>query len=751
MDPRLEQFYRNPKTVKGGVTFQAFQWDDKNEKPTFLRNQDPGGSNSSSNSVPVLDTYVVRCYGVTDKGTSVSLSVEQFEPYFYVSPAENEATPQDFQKVVNSLKNKLKAVKHPSIRDDVNYDFSQCFVATHSQYEERVDFFGFKNGERIGVYKLVFNNSDAMTKAIRIFSSAGKYNDRFKDRFEVFNRRYKLYETKVTPLIRFMHALEITPCAWLNVKSRFMQEADQNKFSCQMNYVTTWERITLIDNDATAPFLQASFDIEVHSTVPDPNNAKRRLFPEPDIRGNYVAQIATSFKRYGEADFFLNHIFVLGKCSPIVEDPSIIVTECENETDLLLNWQLLIKRVDPDIFYHWNGDKFDWNYLFTRAKVVGCLDEFSKLGRTEECCELKEEQFESSAYGFNKYRRIYPSGRVNFDVMVNIKRELKLESYKLDSVAETFLGDKKHPVSAQEMFQTFDSGDPDRMKVVAHYCIQDTKLPQRLMDKLSILPNQIEMANVTYVPMQWLPVRGQSVKVYSQIIKRTMKEGFVIPTLEVSTEQSKFKGATVLKATPGAYWDPVATLDFASLYPSIMRAHNFCYSTFLDPAIPEHAKYDNLPGIEYHTVEWTEKVAKLDANGEEMKPPKTRKRAKAGDDEPKAAASDSDDDDPDVNVNKYGEEEANITDTDNVLLPGEEEYFELKHYKYKFAKWYLDKDGKRTGKVKSILPGLLSDLAIWRKNAKRLMATETDEFKKSVYNGRQLALKVSMNSVNPLR
>ena len=42
-----------------------------------------------------------------------------------------------------------------------------------------------------------------------------------------------------------------------------------------------------------------------------------------------------------------------------------------------------------------------------------------------------------------------------------------------------------------------------------------------------------------------------------------------------------YEGATVLDAKQGFYTTPVATLDFASLYPSIMMAHNICYSTLL--------------------------------------------------------------------------------------------------------------------------------------------------------------------------
>jgi DNA polymerase delta subunit 1 len=43
-----------------------------------------------------------------------------------------------------------------------------------------------------------------------------------------------------------------------------------------------------------------------------------------------------------------------------------------------------------------------------------------------------------------------------------------------------------------------------------------------------------------------------------------------------------------LACTQGYYEKPVATLDFASLYPSIMMAHNLCYSTLVPKDMYAH-------------------------------------------------------------------------------------------------------------------------------------------------------------------
>lgn len=59
-----------------------------------------------------------------------------------------------------------------------------------------------------------------------------------------------------------------------------------------------------------------------------------------------------------------------------------------------------------------------------------------------------------------------------------------------------------------------------------------------------------------------------------------------------SVSGDKYEGAVVIEPTRGYYTDPVATLDFASLYPSIMMAHNLCYSTL----VPSYKAKDFPPG-----------------------------------------------------------------------------------------------------------------------------------------------------------
>lgn len=94
--------------------------------------------------------------------------------------------------------------------------------------------------------------------------------------------------------------------------------------------------------------------------------------------------------------------------------------------------------------------------------------------------------------------------------------------------------------------------------------------------------NYTEMARVTGVPFNYLLSRGQQIKVISQLYRSAGEAGYIIPALKSEGSDEQYEGATVIEPTKGYYDVPIATLDFASLYPSIMMAHNLCYTTLLD-------------------------------------------------------------------------------------------------------------------------------------------------------------------------
>ena len=136
---------------------------------------------------------------------------------------------------------------------------------------------------------------------------------------------------------------------------------------------------------------------------------------------------------------------------------------------------------------------------------------------------------------------------------------------------------------------------------LAIYCIKDAYLPLRLMTKLDCLFMTTEISRVCGVPLSYLFTRGQQIKVASQLYRKAQQLGFLIPTDKASNE-GKYEGAVVIEPTRGYFQDPVAVLDFASLYPSIMMAHNLCYSTLIQPYKLKDLdvqKYEKTPNGDY--------------------------------------------------------------------------------------------------------------------------------------------------------
>ena len=375
-----------------------------------------------------------------------------------------------------------------------------------------------------------------------------------------------------------------------------------------------------------------------------------------------MIQIANSVSVYGDnSGPVVQNVFTLKGCLPIV---GAQVISSNTEEDMLLKWRTFVHASDADIFTGYNVQNFDIPYLLDRAEAIWSKKDpklrlFTQWGRVKNALTRKREQmFSSSAYGRRTNIETTIEGRVIFDMLPYMQRNHKLSSYSLNSVCAEFLSQQKEDVHHSIISDLQAGSDADRHRL-AVYCLKDANLPQRLMDKLSVLINYVEMARVTGVPVSFLISRGQQIKVFSMILRKCRDVNLLVPTLKKSgpAGDEGYEGATVLDPIKQFYQVPIATLDFASLYPSIMQAYNLCYSTMV--------------------------------SGQDAK---------------------------NVDPSKYKKSENGHA--------------------------FVHSDVK-----KGILPTILGELLSARKRAKRDMKNAPNEFEKAVQNGRQLALKISANSV----
>jgi DNA polymerase elongation subunit (family B) len=304
----------------------------------------------------------------------------------------------------------------------------------------------------------------------------------------------------------------------------------------------------------------------------------------------------------------------------------------------------------------------------------------------------------------------------------------------------------KDDISPQDIFDKHKNGGSSGRAEVAKYCVQDCELCINLLLLLDIIPNNLGMANVSSVPASFIFLRGQGVKVTSVVAKKCLERNTRMPELKkiprlndyikmynnkISKEDifkqiiedsdwrkpkdyeleewyiricnqaekgiDGFEGAIVLDPKPGIYLeDPIAVLDYASLYPSSIIEKNISHETLIEdisllPLIGE----DNYEKIEYQNWSY-------------------------------------------INTGKGDTIEKKLGDGMTTCYFLKKEFMKEKN---------LIENLKESEDPMGIIPSVLRDLLGARNATKKRMKTEPDEFKRKVLDGLQLAYKVTANSV----
>lgn len=589
---------------------------------------------------------VMRMFGVNDAGNSVCCHVHGFSPYFYVTcPVTfKDSHLADFKNALNrtlleDMKSNRERITDPVLAVEV---------------VQRESIYGYHANHSSRFLRLTLALPRLIAAAKRLLGEGKVFVP------NLGTPVYEAYESNIDFEIRFMVDTHLVGCCWVELPSGSWSIRSKDlQTRCQLEVDVAWNKLIVHEPDGewgrVAPFRILSFDIECagRKVLDQQGRVINCVFPEADK--DPVIQIGAMVIRQGEQEPFVRTIFTLKECAPIVGTQ----VKCyNNELEMLENWSKFVRVTDPDIITGYNINNFDLPYLLNRANALKSST-FPFLGRIKDArSAIKEAVLQSKQMGRRENKSINIEGRCQFDLLLVLLRDYKLRSYTLNAVSYHFLQEQKEDVH-HSIISDLQAGNPQTRRRLAVYCLKDTLLPLRLLDKLMCVINYMEMARVTGVPLSYLLTRGQQIKVVSQLLRKAVEQNLVLP-VHKGTGEDEYEGATVIEPRKGYYSQPIATLDFSSLYPSIMMAHNLCYTTLLSG--PQKAQ-------------------------------------------------------------EYG-----LTPEDFIKTPSGN---------------YFVKSHKRKG----LLPEILESLLSARKKAKNDLKKETDPLRKKVLDGRQLALKISANSV----
>lgn len=459
----------------------------------------------------------------------------------------------------------------------------------------------------------------------------------------VLRRAAHLYESAVSPLDRFALDTVFAHGKWLRLPRRADGTAlawARNERGClearaQWDALAAEEAAEEARPRANAPEVLMGFDIE--SINPPGVNA----VPRAD-RGGRVFQIGVNFvssaaagdeaaaaevllglgataplKRWGAAPPPHKRVF----CWPVSE---------AGERALLEAFVRLVHGVDPDRLMSYNGAGYDVPFLWRRAELLGA-DCFARIGRHAACtAPLREVCRLSKQKGKRIFYDVDIVGRSLFDAMMAVRDNARLPHYGLGAVARRFLGGQdKEDVDAAQISTLYyavearereaaaaeaplapakrgapdgagnaDAAppkDPAELRAnaaavrsnIGSYCVKDAWLVTALVHKLKYTAMYQALSAMCRLNVGRYLGGTSTEKGAMMILAQARADGFLLSD-ERQVSDGQYAGAFVHQLvdldgnyTGGMDDDAALVLDFASLYPSIIRAMNMCYSTYL--------------------------------------------------------------------------------------------------------------------------------------------------------------------------
>jgi DNA polymerase elongation subunit (family B) len=582
--------------------------------------------------------YVVDAYGRTEAGDIARVRIKGFRPFFYLRAADGETASQIAGALSNIHTDKgVKVMRSLRISEEFKLDAMN----------------GFNGLKPIRVWKISC-------------AALWEYKLLAKGMFKIGNRKINtedIFESNLPPYLRLFHECDISPASAFS----FDEEETELEGRIDVCYNTLYSSIK--PTICNIPMYILAYDIETYSESGN--------FPVSTNPSDEIIQIGLSFRWTDNMlETVERFVLVSGTCTKS-QDPSVNFIHCVDERDLLLKFQQYITVENPDIIAGYNTFGFDDAYIAERANFHKLELQLGRVDTTQwgrqEFVKTEKKTFELAS-GKYAVRYFDLPGRLPIDLLLSIRREQNLDSYKLDNVANTFLRDKvtklvsitgektyqyeiytkstrglfvgnmvrfdivtntinpyqdgkkftvkivnsksfiiesnvpildelsveyqsklewsfaKDDISAKEMFANHLKG-PDERSVIAKYCIQDCDLVLTLMAKLDTLVNARGMADVCRVPIGFIFLRGQGIKIYSAVVYNASKRNQIIMAQDSVDGDMAYEGAVVLPPKIGMYLeDPIPVLDFNSLYPSNMIAFN------ISPDSLVYSKTFNLDG-----------------------------------------------------------------------------------------------------------------------------------------------------------
>ena len=522
----------------------------------------------------------MRIYGLDEKNRSVCLRVREFTPFVVVELPKLTGGLRWDSRIVNTI-----------LKPRIDKDLRKCkpmkssLIWRKKLYCAQTKLNGKPNNYPFLWCSFAVKNHIWELKKL-LFKPLIVYIDGQRHSLNL-----KVHEDNADEILQLTCVKNIPTAGWVSFRG---DVPAMPQTSAEVEVVSNYRQLKPHKSDLSVNPLIMSFDIEAYSHNPG-------KFPNANHPEDKVFMISCVFFRNNGCDLTREVLLTLG--NPVDKEVGAECLRFKTEGALIAGFSRIIQEMNPQIITGWNILGFDIEYLIVRSKITGDFNELTMAGmhNTRGVRKVSEVKWKSAAYKTQEFQFLDWEGRVLVDLLPVIKRDHKLDNYKLDTVGKHFLGGAgKEDLTPQELFKCYDLGIKDRksrdtplarrsVSRAGKYCMVDSVLVAKLFRKADTWLGLSEMANTCNVPIFDIVIRGQQKRVFSQIYRFCNKNNIVVQSDGYkAAENERYVGAYVFPPKPGVY-DNIVPFDFASLYPTTIIAYNICYSTLVkDPKVPDY-------------------------------------------------------------------------------------------------------------------------------------------------------------------
>ncbi|GES65350.1 DNA polymerase zeta catalytic subunit [Aspergillus terreus] len=246
----------------------------------------------------------------------------------------------------------------------------------------------------------------------------------------------------------------------------------------------------------------------------------------------------------------------------------------------------IVRYHDPDIITGYEVHNGSWGYVIERARKKYDFDLCEELARVKSQSHGRFGK-DADRWGFTHTSSIRVTGRHMINIWRAMQNELNLLQYTMENVVFHLLHRRIPHYSFRDLTEWYQSGKPRNLLKVIDYFVSRVQMDLEIIDANELIPRTSEQARLLGVDFYSVFARGSQFKVESLMFRIAKPENFLLvsPSRKQVGQQNALECLPlVMEPQSDFYTSPLLVLDFQSLYPSIMIAYNYCYSTFLGRA-----------------------------------------------------------------------------------------------------------------------------------------------------------------------